>query len=549
MEPARSNRSDEILTEIAGKGDFPATARAITRLRTVAPREDSNMLALASVILQDPGLSTKVLRVVNSAFYRPRDARVSTISRAILLLGFDSIRDLATGILLIDSLFKHGGSNAILRDNLRRALHTALLAQALGERIRHPACEEAYLLGLFARLGHLWLSAHYRESYDAAFELAEFEQGAALDEAVRRVVGVRPRELAAAILEHWDLPETYVEHFHRAPTPDDVRAAGAARLHAVVDAAQAHTATATPGSPPKQAWLARCEKTLGLSADTLLDVLERVDREVNEQVSALGLAVTPDEARAPAHATAYGAAGSDVEGAAKASDGAGSASNGPSSASRIGASGGKSPDGTVIALAPSPRRASEGTLGVDGEADPAPGAAGDEAAAIYADLALATEIAAEISRAIVEREPLTNVLSAVLEGVARSGRFDAVVLALASGAQDSLRSRLSVGAKEDLASLTVPLVHEGGMLAETALSRAPRIVERGGTALLVPAGAAVPRQEIGSFLTVPLLIRDRMLGVLLAARAPASPGVASRDLGVVQLFAQLACVACTAHQV
>ena len=79
-ESARVHRADEILTEIAGKGDFPATARAIARLRTVAPREDSNMLALAGVILQDPGLSTKVLRVVNSAFYRPRDARVSTIS-------------------------------------------------------------------------------------------------------------------------------------------------------------------------------------------------------------------------------------------------------------------------------------------------------------------------------------------------------------------------------------------------------------------------------------------------------------------------------------
>jgi HD-like signal output (HDOD) protein/GAF domain-containing protein len=537
MEPARVHRSDEILTEIAGKGDFPATARAITRLRTVAPREDTNMLALAGVILQDAGLSTKVLRVVNSAFYRPRDARVSTISRAILLLGFDSIRDLATGILLIDSLFKHGGSNALLRDNLRRALHTALLAQALAERVRHSSREEAYLLGLFARLGHLWLAAHYGESYDAAVALADFEKGAALDEAVRHVVGVRPRELAAAILEHWDLPDTYVEHFHRAPTPDDVRAAGPARLHAVVDAAQAHTASATPGSPPSPAWLARCEKTLGLSADTLADVLERVDREALEQVSALGLSAAADEGKSP-QAAAHGGHGSPGASA--------------SSVQRNGAGGAKSSDASVVALSPaSAARATSGESKpvevVHGDSTPAP--AGDGLAPCYADLALATEIAAEISRAIVEREPLANVLSAVLEGVARSGRFDAAVLALATTAQDALRSRLSVGAGEDLASLSVPLVREGGMLAETALTRAPRIVESGTAALLVPAGVAVPRQEIGSFLTVPLLIRDRLLGVLLAARAPSSPGVAPRDVAVVQLFGQLACVACTAHQV
>ena len=94
--------------------------------------------------------------------------------------------------------------------------------------------------------------------------------------------------------------------------------------------------------------------------------------------------------------------------------------------------------------------------------------------------------------------------------------------------------------------MTLP---DGGMLAETALGRVPRVVESGSAALLVPAGLAVPRQEIGSFLVVPLLIRDRTLGVLLAARAPASPAVTSRDLPVVQLFGQLACVACTAHQV
>jgi eukaryotic-like serine/threonine-protein kinase len=537
MEPARAHRSDEILSEIAGKGDFPATARAITRLRTVAPREDSNMLALAGVILQDPGLSTKVLRVVNSAFYRPRDARVSTISRAILLLGFDSIRDLATGILLIDSLFKQGSSNAILRDNLRRALHTALLSQALAERIRHPAREEAYLLGLFARLGHLWLSAHYRESYDKAVALADFERGAALDESVRRVVGVRPRELAAAILEHWDLPETYVEHFHRAPTSEEARAVGPARLHAVVDAAQAHTATATPGSPPTDAWIARCERTLGLTADTLADVLDRVDREALEQVGALGLGMTAEEASA-------------VAGAAHVAP-VSVATVAPTVVQRNGANGAKTSEATVIALASVATRPVNDASGRADLLDVAAASAAPASSAtpLFVDLALATEIAAEISRAIVEREPLTNVLSAVLEGVARSGRFDAVVLTLATTAQDALRSRLSVGACDELARLSVPLARDGGMLAETALARVPRIVESGGASLLVPAGTPVPPQEIGSFLTVPLLIRDRMLGVLLAARAPSSPGVAATDSSVVQLFGQLACVACTAHQV
>jgi eukaryotic-like serine/threonine-protein kinase len=524
MDAARAHRADEILKEIAGKGDFPATARSIARLRTVAPREDSNMLALAGVIMQDPGLSTKVLRVVNSAFYRPRDARVATISRAILLLGFDSIRDLATGILLIDSLFAHGASHAALRDNLRRSLHAALLSQALAERIGYGAREEAYLLGLFARLGHLWLAAHYREDYASALALAEAQRGAAVDDAIRQVIGVKPRDLAAGILEHWDLPDSYVEHFHRPVSTEEIRAAGAARLHAVVDAAAAHTASAQPGDVPGAPWLSRYERILGLSSEVLTDLVQRVDRAVAEQVAALGLEggaeTTWPAENAPATRTAPAAP-----------------SRGPSRESRS----------SVTPIAE--RQAGAAAAGA-GPAEPPPAAseAAASAPAFHADLVLATEIAAEISRAIVERESLTNLLSAVLEGVARSGRFDVVALALATAAQDALRVRLAVGAGDDLASLSVPLERDAGMLAETALARTPRIVERGSSLLLVPRGARVPRQDIGSFLALPLLVRERLLGVLLAARADGSPGVSAADLPVAQLFGQLACVACTAQQ-
>lgn len=541
-ESARAHRTDEILSEIAGKGDFPATARAIARLRTVAPREDSNTLALATVIMQDPGLSTKVLRVVNSAFYRPRDTRVSTISRAILLLGFDSIRDLATGILLIDSLFSQGAGYAPLRENLRRGLHTALLSQALAERIGYPAREEAYLLGLFARLGHLWLAAHYCDEYAQALDLVEAEREIALDDAIRRVIGVKPRDLAGAILTHWDLPDSYVEHFRRQPARDDVRAVGATRLHAVVEAATAHTEAATPGGEPSPLWLMRAERTLGLRADTLTELVDRVDRAVREQVEALGLAAGDPPSRV-GRATAAGTI--------QPRGGAAEAERSEAQVSPEGRNGGDGviePDRCLRAEASAAgARAPEAATapGVDVAVEVAPGRG--SAVAALPDLALATEIAAEVSRAVVEREPLPNVLATILEGISRSGRFPTVVLTLVNTAQDTLRARLAVGAGEDLAKIEVPLRRDGGMLAETALNRVPCVVEHGSAGLLVPAGAPPPRQDVASFVVLPLLVRERLLGVLLAARPASAAGVTSADLPIAQLFAQLACVACTAQ--
>src|SRR5262245_25105854 len=94
---APSVRSSSILAEIGAKGDFPATARVVQKLRETVGRENCTALDIARVIMQDPGFSSKVLRLVNSAVYRQRGNPVSTISRAVILLGFGAIRDLTTG--------------------------------------------------------------------------------------------------------------------------------------------------------------------------------------------------------------------------------------------------------------------------------------------------------------------------------------------------------------------------------------------------------------------------------------------------------------------
>ncbi|MDP2539843.1 HDOD domain-containing protein [Helicobacter sp. faydin-H76] len=84
-------------------------------------KEHCSTLGLAHAILQDPGLSAKILRVVNSVAYGARGEPVSTISRAIVLIGFECVREIATGLLLIQHLTRGKPNNQVVHDNLRRA--------------------------------------------------------------------------------------------------------------------------------------------------------------------------------------------------------------------------------------------------------------------------------------------------------------------------------------------------------------------------------------------------------------------------------------------
>ena len=92
----------DVFSEISDKGDCPAMAQAIRKLHKLSRQDNFPTQDLAKVILTDPGLSTKVLRVVNSAFFPTRGDPVTTISRAVVLLGIDAVVDLASGLLLVE---------------------------------------------------------------------------------------------------------------------------------------------------------------------------------------------------------------------------------------------------------------------------------------------------------------------------------------------------------------------------------------------------------------------------------------------------------------
>jgi HD-like signal output (HDOD) protein len=84
-------------------GDFPAMANTVGQISTLTSSEATSTSALADTVLQDYGLAQKLLRLVNTAAFAQR-GQVTTISRAVLLLGFERVRSVATGLILFEHL-------------------------------------------------------------------------------------------------------------------------------------------------------------------------------------------------------------------------------------------------------------------------------------------------------------------------------------------------------------------------------------------------------------------------------------------------------------
>jgi HD-like signal output (HDOD) protein len=215
--PNQDSATAEILKAATALGVLGGGAQGAPRILALLCNPAVNAAEVAAVMGHEPGLSLRVLRVANSAYYGLARG-VSTIDRALVLLGLDAVRGIAAAACL-DRTVKRGSEKApIDMDALvHHSLATAVAAEALA-RVHHPAlAPEAFIAGLLHNLGvtvQLRLDpAGVSEMIEALRALPEQDMPAL--EAKRVTVG--HQQCVAVLFEAWQLPAMLVEaarHHH-----------------------------------------------------------------------------------------------------------------------------------------------------------------------------------------------------------------------------------------------------------------------------------------------------------------------------------------------
>lgn len=193
-----------LLRRIRLKSDFPALASSISTLNKLAADGDQNSEELANIILKDHGLTNKILKVVNSAYYAAFSGNISTVSRAIVILGVNGIRAIAASLSLLDHFGDKPGMNA-LRDLLSESLYSGLAAREIAKSTDKGLAEEALLGTMLRRLGHI-LVAFYLE--DEEQEIARLMDAEKLTsrQAEAQVLGTSYEQIGIAIAAEWNFP-------------------------------------------------------------------------------------------------------------------------------------------------------------------------------------------------------------------------------------------------------------------------------------------------------------------------------------------------------
>jgi diguanylate cyclase (GGDEF)-like protein len=290
------NTIDETLDKIINSNSLPTLPAVASKLVTLTSQQDTPVKDIASLILHDISLSSKLLRVVNSAFYSMPN-QISTIQQAVSILGINAVRSLVLSFSFLD--IKPAGINKDKFDYhafWKQSLTAAVASKIIAEKLKVKDPEEFFIASLLQNIGELVLARSFPDLYSktndkiaagsAKTDILSIEQNAYNTD--HCVTGYK-------VCEHWGLPDILVIpiRFHHNPDEyhgDDKRIKTAIRTVFLSGLVAKIVYTERPDISYRQ-FLHYAKKWFSFSEESVDAIFDEVQEKVQEASRFFGLNV------------------------------------------------------------------------------------------------------------------------------------------------------------------------------------------------------------------------------------------------------------------
>ncbi|MBN1257607.1 MAG: HDOD domain-containing protein [Planctomycetes bacterium] len=219
----------KLVSEIEELPTLPVVVAKITEL---VNSDTTSASDINFTLSKDLALSSRILKIVNSSFYGfPR--RINSITQAVVILGFHSIRNLALSSFVF-SAFAKGWQSFDNRAFWLHSLATAVAANQIAGLLRVPqrTREDMFIAGLLHDLGKVVMCEYIQEDMDRVLKIVAQQDCLFLD-AEAACLEYNHAHLGASLLDSWRLPSSVVElvEFHHQPENAAVESQPCAAIH------------------------------------------------------------------------------------------------------------------------------------------------------------------------------------------------------------------------------------------------------------------------------------------------------------------------------
>jgi len=212
--------SSDVVQVVRRIKNLPTLPQVVTQLMGAVNNPNASASDVSKIITNDQALVSKVLRIVNSAFYGlPK--RVSTVTQATVILGFNTVKNLALSASVFDAFGNNGRAvgkwdrSKFWQHSIACGVATKLLAR----EIRYSNPEEAFVAGLLHDIGKVVVDQYLPDKFEEIIQIVESD-GVSMYQAERTVLGVTHSDIGRWLADNWNLPTQLDEAigFHHVPS-------------------------------------------------------------------------------------------------------------------------------------------------------------------------------------------------------------------------------------------------------------------------------------------------------------------------------------------
>lgn len=193
-----------IIEQIRGNNNLLSLPQTLSEVLKEVDKENFSANSLAKIILKDPSLTGRILKVANSPFYQ-RFGKIKTVQQAVSILGITTVKCMAlsSSIMHPDKVSAESGVNT--QSFFMYILSIAAASEQIAKHLGYKAPEEAFIAGLMSDIGILFFLHYYSHEYNKI--ITGQVQDNNLVKAEQTVFGVDHMEVGYYLAQAWNLPD------------------------------------------------------------------------------------------------------------------------------------------------------------------------------------------------------------------------------------------------------------------------------------------------------------------------------------------------------
>ena len=214
-----SDAPPQLAEVVDGLKDMPALPNVVAKLTRMISNPKTTAADINDTLSSDPGLVTKILKLVNSPYFG-FSRRITSITNAVVILGYNQVRNLALSAFIFDK-FADSGKGALfdVKGFWKHSIGTAFIGSRLAASIDPKLEEDGFICGLLHDLGK-FVMLQRAEPHMAKVMTLVRKRDILFYAAEQECLGYNHAQLGAAVMERWNLPETLVEVVKNHHTPE-----------------------------------------------------------------------------------------------------------------------------------------------------------------------------------------------------------------------------------------------------------------------------------------------------------------------------------------